>query len=175
MDFPTPSCLQADPHLGADFIPRLSVVVAQAIEQADWVFSFQSQSQTYNISTEEMAAPDGFLPIILHRASHWMSQSMGDRALMGFRIDARGISRCVPEPIGATASLAIWALYAQFALDEWVSRHPEQVRSRKPVPIDDLVSAFDNDLALQAIPVLPALVSPAQRAVAPQDGSLTGL
>lgn len=151
-----PASLQAETAPAPDFINRLSSSLARVIDHEGWVFSFKSADQTFVISSEEMSAPDGFLPIVLHRASHWMTQSMGDRALMGFRIDAGGIARVVPETMGPTASVAVWTTFAHYALDEWVRRHPEWAKRQEPVAIDALVEAFDRDLATQAIPVLPA-------------------
>ena len=117
-----PASLQAETAPAPDFINRLSSSLARVIDHEGWVFSFKSADQTFVISSEEMSAPDGFLPIVLHRASHWMTQSMGDRALMGFRIDAGGIARVVPETMGPTASVAVWTTFAHYALDEWVRR-----------------------------------------------------
>lgn len=145
----------------AHFLPRLSALVQAMIEQEGWVFG----CETSVIPPADIAAPDRLLPLVLHRSSSWMRESMGHEAPMDYRLhldplpgrEVPPICSAVPEPNRPTASLVTWALFIRQALGDWVEQHAELAARREPVPLDSWYQDWVNDLDSGRVELLPAL------------------
>lgn len=143
--------------LAPDWIARLSKVTEEGIQKAGWRFACEGSEFT----AEEIAASDGLLPMWMHRAQDAMSRSLGTPAPLSFRVDGGALCGVRPEASGPSASLATWALFVNFTLEEWVNTHPELARKGEPVPMDTLYQQWRERMRARQLPLL-APVSTAQ-------------
>jgi hypothetical protein len=133
------------------WIPLLSKALRLGIEERGWTFSCTEGNESFEITSEEIAAPDGFLPLILHRAGKIMSQSMGQPAAMAYRLQPQTYCSVVPVADRPTASVGVWLCYLHFALEEWVGLHSELVAKKEPVPIGPLIKEWEQALDARLI------------------------
>ena len=126
------------------------------MEHHGWRFT----TQEGDFTSEETAAPDGLLPIWLHRAQEWMLQTLSPiPAPMDYQFFGGSLCAVVPSPDRPSASLTVWALHIHFAMEEWRSRFPELVQQNKPIPVDELFENLKQLLMSQSIvPKAPAPV-----------------
>ena len=110
-------------------IASLASVVEKWIIQEGWSFSCQG----IELAPEEVAAPDGLLPLVLHQAQDCMARATGSsmpHIVVHQESDTGLCGVSVSQVKGM--SLAQWILAASFALDERVKQHGKT----GPVPVD---------------------------------------
>lgn len=149
----------------ADFSKRLSDVLQMALEKSGWRFSCENSEFT----SEEISAADGLLPMWLNKAQNWMAQSLGGQGgHMAYRIDASALCGVQPDPQNGTASLAVWACYLHYAVEQHRRQHHELALKGQPVPMDDLYKEWHALIRSRQVPLLPPLPGPsAPMGVAP--------
>lgn len=134
--------------LTSDFSNRLSNVIRSALDHDGWKFICNNADFT----SEEIAAPDGLLPVWIHRAQELMQQGISSvPAHMVYQMDGQALSGVLPAPEGPSASLGVWALFIHYAMEEWRGRFPELVQSNKPVPMDELLENWKRLLASRSL------------------------
>lgn len=152
-----PSALSLSVPPDPDFAHRLSEVLRLALEKSGWRFSCEGSEFT----SEEVAAPDGMLSMWLNKAQGWMAQSLGGQAgHMAYRIDGDSLCGVRPDPQAGTASLAVWALYAHYAIEQHRRQHLGLAMKGQPVPMDDLYRDWHTVVRSRQIPLLPPAQGP---------------
>lgn len=139
--------------LPPDFPERMSEVLRRAFERTGWRFSCEGDEFT----AEEVAAPDGLLPMWLHRAQGLMVQALGgEMPEMTYRLDGRALCGARPEPTEKTAPLQMWALFTHFAVEQWRKQHAELAVKGSPVPLDELYHEWRALIQSNQVKTLPA-------------------
>ena len=165
-----PSALSLSVPPPSDFSVRLSAVLRQALEKSGWRFSCENSEFT----AEEVTAPDGMLSMWLHKAQGWMAQSLGGQAgHMAYRIDGDSLCGVQPDPQAGTASLAVWACYTHYAIEQHRQQHLALASKGQPVPMDDLYKNWHAVVRARQIPLLPPIQGPSP-AMNPQNPQAMG-
>ena len=140
--------------LPPEFAARLSAALRAALDKSGWRFSCEGDEFT----SEEITAPDGLLPMWIHRGQSLMRKAMGGNAGdMAFRIDGKALCGVLPEPQADSASLPVWACFVHFALEEWRGRHAELAAKGAPVPMDELYQNWRTLVQSNQVQLLPPL------------------
>lgn len=150
--------LWADPNSG---IGTLSKVLETWITEEGWAFSCQG----IELSGEEMTAPDGLLPLLLHQAQDCLARALGStapHAVVHLESPTGLCGVAVDQVKGMT--MGQWILAASFAMEEWVARHARKGGGPGPVPVDEWYEGWQkaNDLGLVDIRRTPATPQPSQ-------------
>lgn len=110
------------------FTQQLERVVRRAIEQAGWSFSCQG----LDLAADEIAAPDGLLPMIVHQAHERMALALGQSPAMAYTPSPSALCAAVPTP-DRSVPTTVWALFCHQALEAWVLEHPQSLlRQQRP-------------------------------------------
>lgn len=140
-----------------EFADRLSKVIQTLLEQDGMRFSCEGSE----FSAEEVAAPDGLLPMWVHRAQGLMAKALGGKtAPMAYRIDGAALCGVRPDPQGATASVGVWALFTFEALNAWQEQHMKLVKKGELVPMDEIYKEWHQVIRSRQVPLLPAKALP---------------
>lgn len=144
-------------------VQALADGVKALIEQEPWSFACAcpATKENYVLTPEEVAAPDGFLPVVLHRVGFWMKQAIGVRPPMTYTTDIDAL--CQARPVGAssTASLSVWLAFIHFSLEDAFNRHCLQIAQESahkpaaikaaqdtpPLPLDTWLHQWEQALA----------------------------
>lgn len=145
--------------LPSDFATHLGRALRLALDKSAWRFCFESSGEEF--ISADVTDPDGLLPLWLHRAQGLMAKSLDGKAgAMDFRQDGGALCGAVPDPQQPSASLAVWACYVHFAIEDWHKQHPAYVAENRPVPVDGLYQEWRALVLSRKIPLLPALAPP---------------
>jgi hypothetical protein len=142
--------LWAEPN---ENITQLSSVVEKWIVQEGWSFSCQG----IDLAPEEMSAPDGLLPLVLHQAQDCMARATGStmpHIVVHEESDSGLCGVSVSQVKGM--SLAQWILAASFALEERVKQHGKP----GPVPVDMWYEGWQKSYDLGLVDVRRAPTQP---------------
>lgn len=131
------------------FASNMSSLVASMIDKEGWYFSCGDESMPEEavLNTDEVASPDGMLPLVLRQSALLMRQAFGRMPPM--RWVEHGGSLCLFQPDDEqadSASLAIWALFCHAALESLVSAKPELAMAGEPVSMTAWRQAFLADI-----------------------------
>ena len=143
--------------LPADFSDKLSSVIRRGLEISGWRFSYEGQEFT----AEEVAAPDGMLPMWIHQAQGLMAEALGGEAPgMTYRIDGMALCGVLPAPQSESASLPVWACFVHYALEQWRADHKLELTKGQPAPMDVLYQKWRGIVTSNQVELLPALPMP---------------
>lgn len=144
---------------------KLSKVIQEAIDRHGWVFTMQSEVLT----SEEVASPNGFLPLLLESASLVAGKSLGDKwpFVSKYEYDQSALCQMLPiQEMMNKYPISILALSIDFALEEKVkdtikAQPPKLSKEMPSVPLDDWMNKFIERYQSKLIDVVsPSIPTP---------------
>ena len=127
-------------------IDKLSQVIQEAITRHGWVFTMQKEP----LSSDEVASPNGFLPLLLENASMVAQEALGDRwkYTSHYVYDQKALCQMIPSPdaVGVCPISAL-ALCIDYTLEKKVEETLKLVPASKKnddlvIPLDDWMEKF---------------------------------
>lgn len=166
-----------------EFIARLSRLVEAMIRDNGWQFYTGGQLNPATGEAEPVVVldpamfdqPGKLLPLVLHRASHFMFDATQVQAPIAYRFVHPSLHhacpcQATPEFEGPTASLFLWGAYILHAFRDLVETSPPGVGATKGMlQIDSWWTAWLDGLDKTEIPLLPA--REIEYATAPRPGA----
>ena len=143
------------PH--EQFVEQVSMLVARALNKSGWVLSCED----LELTTDEVAAKDGLLPLVMWIAGQTLEQVWGRPQELVFRCDANALCGVVPDLKRPVLSPSIWLHAIHHELERAVLRSPSG-----PALIDDWFARWNEALTNKKILLLPPKAAPAPAASA---------
>lgn len=142
-----------DPVGEAGDVGHLSRALEEWITDAALMFSCQG----IDLSAEEVAAPDGLLPLVLFQAQECMARATGSSPSVAVVHQESDTGLC-GVAISQLRSMSIgqWLLFSSFALEERSRNHGIE----GPVPVDEWYESWQKALVEDRVMVLPATTAP---------------
>lgn len=150
-------------------IAKISQVVQEAIDRHGWMFTMQNE----NLSSEEVAAANGFLPLLLENASFNASEALGAnwKFESKYAYEQKALCQMIPavESV-AHCPISALVLFIDHALEEKVAAAKKLLPSSKQheeysVPLDDWMEKFIERYKLGYVQLeMPTAPSPSTQA-----------
>lgn len=142
-----------DPVGEAGDVSHLSRALEEWISDAGLAFSCQG----IELSAEEIAAPDGLLPLVLFQAQDCIARATGSNPSVAVIHQESDTGLC-GVAISQLRSMSIgqWLLFGSFALEECARNHAME----GPIPVDAWYENWQKALVEDRVMVLPAPAAP---------------
>lgn len=143
-----------------NFVDQVSTLVRNTLDSQEWAFSCED----IVLLTDEVAAKDGLLPVLLWIAGQTLETAWGEPQQLVFRIDSEALCGMVPELNSKIMPPSVWLHAIHYEIEQIVQQNPNG-----PAIIDDWFARWNQALAQKKIALLPPNVAPA-----PQNQGATG-
>lgn len=140
-----------------NFVDQVSKMVKNALDKSGWALSCED----IVLMSDEVAAKDGLLPVILWVAGQTLEKIWGPQQLV-FRVDSEALLGMVPELNHAILPPSVWLHAIHYEMEQIVHKYPNG-----PAVVDEWFSRWNTALGQKKLAVLPPLLAP----VAPQTQS----
>ena len=138
------------------FVNQVSWLTRRTLDQAQCALSCEGVVLT----AEEVAAPDGLLPLLVNAAAVRLETLWGQQSFV-FRQDSSALCGVVPAPTAPILPPSVWMHAVHFELDEAIRRAPEPAPGEPRVAVVDTwqdlwnQKAAANQLLVSAGPMGP--------------------
>lgn len=135
---------------GSALTTDLQHLVVGIVEKEGWSFSCGEGlpgEEEEVLTAEEIAAPDGMLPVIIREAARLMRLAMGSEPQVRWASVDRSLCNLRPaDQQEESASLAVWGVFCHYALETMVGANPKSALEGEPASLTKWREAFLADI-----------------------------